>query len=95
MQFETEFEWDVNKEERNYKKHGITFEDAATVFWDYLSITISDLEHSTTEDRYITVGKSIKGQTLVVVHCDRKEKIRIISARKADPDERRKYEEGK
>jgi len=88
------FEWDEVKAKRNLAKHGIGFEEAASVFFDPLSITISDPDHSQPgEDRWITLGVSNLGKLLVVAHCDRGEVVRIISARSAIPSERRTYEE--
>jgi hypothetical protein len=88
------FEWDSKKAESNIKKHGVPFEEATTVFADTLSATIPDPLHSFEEDRYIIVGRSFKGRTLIVVHADRGDTIRLISARLATKNERRKYEEG-
>ena len=87
------FEWDERKARSNLGKHGVTFEEAATVFGDRLSLTIPDPEHSLTEERYITMGKALTGKLLVVVHTDRGDNIRIISARRASRPERRFYEE--
>ena len=88
------FEWDSRKSQSNKKKHGATFEEASTVLGDLLSITIHDPGHSIGEDRFITIGTSIDGRILVVVHTDRKDVIRIISARKATKNEKRQYEQG-
>jgi len=88
-----EFEWDPGKAARNLKDHKITFEEAATVFGDPLSLTYPDPDHSNDESRFITVGNSIDGQLLLVSHTDRDEKIRIISAREATKRERKFYEE--
>ena len=89
------FEWDPTKAETNRRKHGVTFEDAATVFADPLSLTVHDPDHSLQdEDRSVTVGFSVKEDLLVVVHCDRDNNIRIISARPATRRERKQYEEG-
>lgn len=74
------------------KKHGVSFEKAATVFDDPLSLTIPDPLHSDDENRFIIVGFSGEQKLLIVVHTDRGDKIRIISARLATPNERRKYE---
>lgn len=82
-----EFEWDPNKAEKNIKK--VSFNEAATVFGDPLSMTFYDPDHSIDEDRYITVGLSRPGKLLVVSHADRGERIRIISARKATHRERK------
>lgn len=86
------FEWDQEKAESNLKKHDVSFEEAATVFYDPLSLTVPDPVHSDEEDRFIITGFSVEQRQLVVVHTDRNDKIRIISARPATPDERRKYE---
>jgi uncharacterized DUF497 family protein len=88
-----EFEWDPGKASRNLKDHKITFEEAATVFGDPLSLTLPDPDHSNDESRFITVGNSIDGKLLLVSHTDRDEKIRIISAREATKRERKFYEE--
>jgi hypothetical protein len=88
-----EFEWDQDKAKRNITKHKVDFNEAATVFGDALSSTFPDPAHSIDEDRYVTIGTSERGHVLVVSHTDRKGKIRIISARKATPRERRAYEE--
>jgi uncharacterized protein len=90
------FEWDKNKAQTNQKKHSVEFEEAATVFGDFLSITIPDPLHTNPkEHRYITTGTSYRQRQLVVVHCDRGDNIRIISARKATKREAREYEENK
>ena len=90
------FEWDPRKERRNKQKHGVGFDEASTVFADTLSITIPDPDHSNDEERWVIIGCSHRQRLLVVVHMDQDEAetIRIISARPADPDERREYEEG-
>lgn len=88
------FVWDPQKVRRNLQKHGIDFVEASTVFADTLSITISDPDHSEGEERWVTIGLSIRRRTLVVVHTDDEDMCRIISARRADRHERRKYEEG-
>jgi len=75
------------------RQTGVSFEEAATLFGDRLSLTISDPEHSLTEERYITMGKALTGKLLVVVHTDQGDNIRIISARRASRRERRFYEE--
>ena len=90
------FEWDEAKAIRNRKKHGVSFGEASTVFGDPLSITIADPMHSAAgEKRFVIIGQSYKGRTLVVVHCEQQDTIRIISARVATKRERRTYEEGK
>jgi len=88
------FEWDPEKAARNLGKHGISFEEAATVFGDPLSTTYYDPVHSVGESRYITVGMSRSGRLLIVAHTDRGEKIRIISARQTTRRERNQHEEG-
>ena len=90
----TVLRWDPEKARSNLRKHGITFEEAASVFRDVLSVTISDPLHSTDESRFVTIGRSDRGRTLVVVHSEVGETIRIIRARFATRDERRDYEEG-
>lgn len=90
----SEFEWDADKAEVNLLKHAVSFDEAATVFLDPLSLTISDPLHSDDEDRFVTSGLSGQQRHLVVVHTDRGEKIRIISAREATPGERKRYESG-
>ena len=88
------FEWDPGKAASNQEKHGVSFEEASTVFGDPLSRTIPDPLHSEGEDRCVIVGLSAHMRTLVVVHVDRGDRIRIISARPATRPERRDYEEG-
>jgi uncharacterized DUF497 family protein len=87
------FEWDLRKARLNLTKHGVAFEEASTVFGDPLSLTIPDPEHSQRENRYITMGKTFNGKLLVVVHTDRDDNIRIISARRVSRRERKVYEE--
>ena len=86
-------EWDPTKARTNRRKHGVTFEEAATVFRDLLSSTIPDPVHSEDEERFIIIGRSIQQRLLVVVHTDRGDTIRIISARVANAHERKTYEE--
>ncbi len=86
------FEWDERKAKQNIRKHGVSFEEAATVFGDQFSITIYDPLHSEDEDRFVILGMSSKNRLLVVVHTERGDKIRIISARKATKKERKQYE---
>jgi hypothetical protein len=90
-----ELEWDTQKADSNLKKHGVSFQEAALVLGDTLSITYHDPDHSVREYRFITVGTSRSGKVLMVAHTDRGDQIRIISARKATRQERRYYEEGK
>jgi uncharacterized DUF497 family protein len=87
------FEWDSRKARSNLSKHGVSFEAASTVFGDPMSLTVSDPDHSITERRYITMGRAFNDKLLVVVHTDRDDNIRIISARRASRRERRFYEE--
>jgi uncharacterized protein len=87
------FEWHEGKAANNLKKHGISFEEAKTVFNDPLSITIADAQHSDNEDRYIDIGLSSQGELLVVVYTERQANIRIISCRKATNAERKIYEQ--
>ena len=87
------FEWDDNKDKSNLKKHGVTFNEAQTAFYDEYAIQFFDPDHSEDEDRYILLGTSFKLRTIVVCHCYRKEEtvVRIISARKADREEEQAY----
>ena len=78
----------------NVRKHGVSFHEAATVLSDVLAWTFPDPDHSIDEDRFVTIGCSLNGRTLVVLHTDRGKKTRIISARPATPRERRDYEKG-
>jgi len=87
-------EWDEEKAQANLQKHGVSFEEADSVFDDPLSITIPDPDHSIGEDRYIDIGQSSKKRILVVVYAERRKRIRLISARLATRAERKKYEEG-
>jgi uncharacterized protein len=88
------FEWDPRKASTNLKKHRVAFEDASTVFLDPLAMTFPDPDHRLQERREITIGCTIKMQLLFVSHCERGERIRIISARLATRREREQYEEG-
>jgi len=88
------FEWDEQKAAGNLKKHGVSFQEAKTVFGDPLSITVADPEHSDSEDRFIDIGLTENGRLLVVAYTERGTKIRIISARLALPVERTIYEKG-
>jgi len=90
---EQRFEWDTAKASRNLSKHGISFDEARTVFDDPLFITFLDEEHSHDEERYITLGLSTMNNLLLIAHTEREGVIRIISARKATNNERRHYEE--
>ena len=88
------FEWNENKATTNLTKHGISFEEAVTVFGDPLSDTVPDPDHSLEERRFIIIGSSESGKILLVAHTDDGEAVRIISAREATYGERRFYEEG-
>jgi len=88
------FEWDYQKAESNVHKHGVLFDEAVSVFADAMALTFSDAEHSDTEDRSRTYGISNKGRLLVVVHTERRNDIRIISARKATQYEKTIYKQG-
>jgi uncharacterized DUF497 family protein len=89
-------EWDPQKDLMNRKKHGVSFEEAATVFEDVNALVISDPEHSEDEERFVILGFSLQANLLVVCHCYRASEsvIRIISARKATKNESRQYQEG-
>ena len=89
-----EFEWDEGKNAANFQKHGVWFEEAATIFGDPLSDTFDDPDHSAREYRFPTLGTSSRGSLLVVSHTDRGARIRIISAREMTRQERSVYEEG-
>jgi uncharacterized DUF497 family protein len=90
------FEWDANKNLSNFRKHGVWFEEAQTIWADPESIEFFDPEHSSREDRFIRIGHSTGGRVLLVVFCERTagSTIRIISARKATAQEKRDYEKG-
>jgi hypothetical protein len=88
------FEWDSAKAAANVGKHGVTFDEAATVFLDALAVSGSDPDHSGGESRYITFGMSSLGRLLTVSHTYRSSRIRVISARRATRAERKIYEEG-
>jgi len=90
------FEWDDAKEAQNRRKHGVTFHEAMTVFTDERALLIDDPDHSDEEDRFILLGLSSALRTLVVCHCHRGREglIRLISARKANHQERRRYQRG-
>jgi uncharacterized protein len=88
------FEWDPKKAAINVQKHGVMFQEAATVFGDPLAITFEDPDHSKDEDRYMTFGLSLQKRLVVVSHTERGNRTRIISARLMDRKERVIYEEG-
>jgi len=87
------FEWDPAKAAANRRKHGVSFDEAKTVFWDDDALLIHDPEHSTAEDRFVLLGLSSVPRVLVVVHCyqEATDVIRLISARKATRTERLEY----
>ena len=87
-----EFEWDDEKAISNLKKHRVSFDEAATIFNDPRISTISDPDPSEAEERYVSLGKSILMRLLSVIHTYRKERIRLISARKATKAEKKTYE---
>jgi uncharacterized protein len=86
------FEWNREKAESNLKKHGVSFEEAASVFDDPSSLTADDPNHSVGERRFVALGYSIAQRLLIVVYTERKDTIRIISARPTTKPERRTYE---
>jgi len=90
---ELRFQWDAGKEKANIRKHGVSFEEARTVFYDEHAIQFFDPDHSEDEDRFILLGMSFKLRTLVVCHCFRESEtvVRFLSARKADRDEEKEY----
>jgi uncharacterized protein len=88
------FQWNPDKANSNTKKHGVSFEEAVTVFGDPLAVTISDPDHSVGEFRFLTIGQSTLQRLLVVSHTEREGQIRLISARLATRQERRNYESG-
>ena len=87
------FEWDAAKAKANLRKHGVSFEEAMTVFGDHLGRIANDPRHSADEDRFVLLGFSRRQRLLAVMCADRSEAIRIISARRATRQERRDYEE--
>ena len=87
------FEWDDEKAASNLRKHGVSFEEAASVFFDPLAYTFDDPDHSVGEHRLLTFGYSQAGRLLVVLHAERGRAIRIISARRAARNERGIYEQ--
>lgn len=87
------FEWDPGKAAANLRKHKVSFAEAASVFLDPLALTFSDPDHSDKEDREITIGLSSKPRMLFVSHCERGDRVRIISARRATRKERLQYEQ--
>ena len=88
------FEWNARKAAANLRKHGVSFKEASSVFYDPLSATGADPDHSLGEMRFVTFGLSSSGRLLVVAHADRDDVIRIITAREATRTDRKLYEEG-
>ena len=89
-----QFEWDLEKAASNLVKHGVSFEEATSVFGDPLATTVPDPDHSEAEARYLTTGTSNQQRVLIVWHTERGDAIRIIGARDATTRERRTYESG-
>jgi len=87
-----EFEWDREKAKRNLRKHKVSFDEAMTIFYEPLSATFDDPDHSTDEERLITIGYSSRSRLLVVSHTERGKTIRIINARPATAHERKRHE---
>ena len=87
------FKWDTNKAIANWKKHRVTFTEAMQIFFDDLSSTIADEEHSDSEKRFVTIGESKRNRILVVSHTEEESEIRIISARVASKREKQQYQE--
>jgi uncharacterized DUF497 family protein len=85
--------WDPNKAEINFNKHGIRFSDAEMVLYDSFAMTLEE-QIVADEQRYVTVGSDAAGRIIAVVYCYRADTIRLISARKATPTERKQYEKG-
>ncbi len=89
-----QFEWDKEKAEINLKKHGLSFEEAKTVWDDYFYIDLYDDEHSEEEKRFLIAGESNRNRLLIVSYTETENSVRIISARELTPKERRDYEQG-
>lgn len=87
-----EFEWDRDKAAQNLEKHDVSFDEAVTVFHDPLAATFDDPDHSAGEQRFVTIGYSSQNRLIVVAHTERGESIRIISARLATSQERKRHE---
>jgi uncharacterized protein len=88
------FEWDPIKAAENLRKHGVSFEEASSIFFDTLSATGRDPDHGLGESRFVTFGLSSQGRLLAVSHTERRNRLRIITAREATRAERKLYEEG-
>ena len=87
------FEWDPDKASHNLAKHGVSFEEAQTAFEDSLFLAFEDPDHSEGERRYLLIGQSSRARLLVIAYTERRNKIRVITAREATRRERRAYEE--
>jgi uncharacterized DUF497 family protein len=87
------FEWDADKAASNARKHGVTFEEASTVFGDPLSLLMRDPDHSLVEERFLVLGMSNRRRLLVAAFAERSPRTRLISARLATRGERKRYEE--
>jgi uncharacterized protein len=87
------YEWDAKKAKANWRKHGVSFDEAASVFLDQLAVTFPDPDHSGEEFREITIGHSARQRVIFLCHARRGDRTRLISARKATRKERRQYEE--
>ena len=88
----SEFQWDEEKAKSNLKKHGVSFEEGATIFNDPTIATILDPDHSKDEERFISIGMSVIRRLLTAIHTYRKDRLRLISARKATKAEKKNYE---
>ena len=88
------FEWDPGKAQGNLARHGLSFDEAATVFGDPLAVTIHDPDHSQEEERFLTTGLSNRHRLIIVAHTEREGRVRIITARDVTPRERSQYESG-
>jgi len=88
------YDWDPGKAISNFNEHGVSFEEAITVFGDPLALTILDPDHSISEERWLTTGLSAQGRIVAVWHTNRGDSGRLIGARPATPQERRNYESG-
>ena len=88
------FEWDAEKAQKNFSKHGVSFDEATTVFADPLAVTIDDPDHSHEELRFLTTGMSNGQRLIIVAHTDREGRVRVINAREVTPAERKQYESG-
>jgi hypothetical protein len=87
-----EFEWYPAKARENFRKHGVSFEEAITIFGDPRLLTAPDIQHSSEEERFLAIGRSEQERLITLIYTERDERIRIISARLAEKWERREYE---